>query len=131
MGILLVLNHCEVPIYLEIIQKHVIMKVGGPLVGVFMSIDHRLTVSPCEIRRLTRVTTIHSSKGVLIISPKWTLNRLNYVTSSCFSCISDRLNLSYICSFLISLGGTCITSSSSFPCCPPWAWGNHKVIISA
>jgi hypothetical protein len=127
-GILLVLNHCEVPIFLEIIPKHVIMKVGGPLIGVFMSIDHRLILSPCEIYRPVRVTTIHSSKGVLIINPKWMLNLLNYVTSSYFS---DSLALDHICSFLISLGGTCITSPSSFLCCPPWVWGNRKVIISA
>jgi hypothetical protein len=130
-GILLVLNHCEVPICLKIIPKPVIIKVGGPLIGVFMSIDHRLILSPCEICRPARVMTIHSSKGVLIISPKWTLNLLSYATSSCFSCISDSLALGHICSFLISLGGTCITSPSSFPCCPPWVWGNHKVIISA
>jgi hypothetical protein len=130
-GILPVLNHCEVPICLKIIPKPVIIKVGGPLIGVFMSIDHRLILSPCEICRPTRVMTIHSSKGVLIISPKWTLNLLSYATSSCFSCISDSLALGHICSFLISLGGTCITSPSSFPCCPPWVWGNHKLIISA
>jgi hypothetical protein len=130
-GILPVLNHCEVLICLEIIPKHMIMKVGGPLTRVFMSIDHKLILSPCEICMPARVTMIHSSKGVLIISPKWTLNLLNYVTSSCFSYISDSLALGHICSFLISLGGTCITSSSSFSCCPPWAWGNHKVIISA
>jgi hypothetical protein len=53
-GIVLVLNHCEVPICLEIIPKHVIMKVRGPLIGVFMSIDHRLILSPCEIRRPVR-----------------------------------------------------------------------------
>jgi hypothetical protein len=129
-GILSVLNHYEVPIYLEIIPKSVIMKVGGPLIGVFMSIDHRLILSPCAICRLARVTKIHSSKGVLIISPKWTLNLLNYVTSSCFSCIFDSLALSHICSFLISLGGTCITSPSSFPCCPPWAWRRDHLDLS-
>jgi hypothetical protein len=52
--ILSVLNHCEVPICLEIIPKPMIMKVGGPLIGIFMSIDYRLILSPCEIRRLVR-----------------------------------------------------------------------------
>jgi hypothetical protein len=47
-----------------------IVKLGGPLIGVFMSIDDRLILSPCEIRRPVRVTMIHSSKGVLIISLK-------------------------------------------------------------
>jgi hypothetical protein len=49
--ILSVLDHCEVPICLEIIPKPVIVKVGGQIIGVFMSIDHRLILSPCEIRR--------------------------------------------------------------------------------
>jgi hypothetical protein len=129
--ILLILDHCEVPICLEIIPKLMIMKLGGPLIGVIMSIDHRLILSPCEICRPVRVTTIHSSKGVLIISPKWMLNLLNYVTSSCFSCLMDILTLSHICSFLITLGGTCITSLSDFSSCPPWARSNHKIISLA
>jgi hypothetical protein len=129
-GILLVLNHCEVPIGLKVIPKLVIVKLGGLLIGVFMSVDHGLIFFPCEVLRSVRVMMIHSSKGVLIISPKWTLNLLNYVTGSYFSRISDSLALGHICSFLISSRGTCITSLSSFPCCPPWMWGNHKVIIS-
>jgi hypothetical protein len=127
-GILPVLNHCEVPIGLEIIPKPVIVKLGGPLIGVFMSIDHGLIFSLCEVHRSVRVMTIHSSKGVLIISPKWTLNLLNYVTSSYFS---DSLAHGHICSFLISLGGTCITSPTCFSCCPPWVRSNHKIISSA
>jgi hypothetical protein len=127
-GILSVLNHCEVPISLEVILKPVIVKLGGPLIGVFMSIDHGLIFSPCEVRRSARVMMIHSSKGVLIISPKWTLNLLNYVTSSCFS---DSLALDHICSILIILGGTCITPLSGFSCYPPWARSNHKIISSA
>jgi hypothetical protein len=39
-GILLVLNHYEVPIGLEVIPKLVIVKLGGLLIGVFMSVDH-------------------------------------------------------------------------------------------
>jgi hypothetical protein len=127
-GILSVLNHREVPIDLEFIPKPVIVKLDGPLIGVFMSVDHGMIFSPCEVRRSARVTTIHSSKGVLIISPKWTLNLLNYVTSSCFS---DSLALGHICNFLFSLGGTCITSPSGFSCCPPWVRSNHKIISSA
>jgi hypothetical protein len=129
--ILSILDHCEVPICLEIIPKHVIVKLGGPLMGVFMSINHWLILSPCEICRPARVTTIHSSKGVLIISSKWTLNLLNYVTSSWFSCLTNSLTLSHICSFLITLGGTCITSPSGFSSCPPWTRSNHKIISLA
>jgi hypothetical protein len=45
-GILSVLNHCEVPISFEVIPKPVIVKLGGPLIGVFMSVDHGLIFSP-------------------------------------------------------------------------------------
>jgi hypothetical protein len=110
-GILPVLGHGEVPISLEVIQKPRIMKLDGQFIGVFMSVDHGLIFSPCEVHRSARVMTIHSSKGVLIISLKWKLNLLNYVTRSCFS---DSMALDHICSFLITLGGTCITSPSSF-----------------
>jgi hypothetical protein len=126
--ILPVLDHCEVPICLEVIPKPVIVKLGGPFIGVFMSVDHGLIFSPCEVRRSARVMTIHSSKGVLIISSKSTLNLLNYVNRSCFS---DSLALGHICSFLISLGGTCITSLSAFSYRPPWARSNHKIISLA
>jgi hypothetical protein len=129
--ILLVLDYCEVPICMEIIPKPVIVKVGGPLVGVFMSIDHRLILSPCEIRRPARVTTIHSPQSVLIIYPEWTFNFLNYRAFPCFSCFVDSTTFGNICSLLINLGGACVTSPSSFPCFPPWARGDHKVIISA
>jgi hypothetical protein len=127
-GILPVLDHGEVPISLEIVPKPVIVKVGGPLIGVFMSVDLGLIFSTCEVRRSVRVMMIPSLNGVLIISPKWTLSLLNYVTSSCFS---DSLALDHICSFLINLGGTCITSPSGFSCCPPWTRSNHKIISSA
>jgi hypothetical protein len=43
-----VINHCEVPIDLEVISKPVIVKLSGPLIGVFMSVDHGLIFSPCE-----------------------------------------------------------------------------------
>jgi hypothetical protein len=130
-GILPVLDHGEVPIGLKVIPKPVIVKLGGPLIGVFMSVDHGLIFLFCEFCRSARVMTIHSSKGVLIIILKWTLNLLNYVTSSYISCFSDSLALGHICSFLISLGGTCITSPSGFSCCPPWVSSNHKIISSA
>jgi hypothetical protein len=67
-GIILVLKHCKVPISLEVIPKHMIVKLGGSLIGVFMSVDHGLIFSPCDVRRSARVTTIHSFRGVLIIS---------------------------------------------------------------
>jgi hypothetical protein len=130
-GILSVLNHCEVPIGLEVIPKSMIVKLGGPLIGVFMSIDHGFIFPLCEVHRFPRVTAFHSSKGVLIIIRKWMINLLNYVTSSCFSCFSDSLSLGHICNFLISLGGTCITLLSGFSCCPPWVRSNHKIISSA
>jgi hypothetical protein len=126
--ILPVLDHYEVPICLEIIPKPVIVKLDGPLIGVFMSIDHRLILSPCEIHEHVRVMIIHSSKGVLKISPKWTLNLLNYVISYCFSRLTNSLTLSHIRSFLITLGGTCITLPSGFSSCPLWVKSNHKII---
>jgi hypothetical protein len=130
-GILSVLNHCEVPIGLKVIPKPMTVKLGGPLIGVFMSINHGLIFTPCEVCRSARVTTIHSSKGVLIVCPKWTLNLLNYVTSSFFSCLTGSLTLSHICGYLLTMGGSHITSPSSLSCCPPWARSKHKIISLA
>jgi hypothetical protein len=41
-GILPVLDHGEVPIGLEVVPKPMIVKLSGPLIGVFMSVDHGL-----------------------------------------------------------------------------------------
>jgi hypothetical protein len=95
--------------------------------GVFMCIDHRLILSPCEIHRHARVTMIHSSKGVLKISPKWMLNLVNYVTSSCFSCLTHSLTFDHVRSFRSSLR----SGSAGFPCGPPWLRLNDILFFSA
>jgi hypothetical protein len=118
-GVLSILDDYEVPIGLEVVSKPVIVKLSGPIIKIFMLIDHWMIFSPCEVCRFVRVTTIHSSKGVLIVCPKWTLNLLNNVTSPFFSCLMDSLTLSHICSFLIIVGGAHITSPSGLSCCPP------------
>jgi hypothetical protein len=130
-GVLPILDDCVISIGLEVVPKPVIMKLSGPIIRIFMSINHWMIFSPCEVCRSVRVMTIHSSKGVLIVYSKWTLNLSNYVTCHFFSCLMDSLTLSHICSFLVTVGGTHITLLSSLSCCPPWVRSNHKIISLA
>jgi hypothetical protein len=101
-GVLPILDDSEVPIILEVVPKPMTVKLSGPIIRVFISVDHGLIFSPCEVHRHARVSTIHSPKGVLIIRLEWMLNLLNYATLPCFSCFSDCPAFGDISSFRIS-----------------------------
>jgi hypothetical protein len=68
-GVFPILDNNAVPISLEVVPKLVIMKVSGPIIRIFISIDHGLIFSSCEVYRSARMSTIHSPKGVLIVRP--------------------------------------------------------------
>jgi hypothetical protein len=90
--ILSVLDHCEVPICLEIISETVVMKLECPLIRIFTSVDHGLILAPCIVSWVVRVMMIHSSKSVLMVKLEWMLNLLNNATSPCFPCFSHSLS---------------------------------------
>jgi hypothetical protein len=56
--VLPILDDCEVPISLKVVSKPVIVKLSGPIIRIFMLINHLMIFSPYEVCRYVRVTTI-------------------------------------------------------------------------
>jgi hypothetical protein len=59
-GVLPILDNSVVLISLEVVPKPVIIELSGPIIRIFISVDHGLIFSSCEVRRSVRMTTIHS-----------------------------------------------------------------------
>jgi hypothetical protein len=108
-----ILENCEIPVGLEIVLDTVVMKLRCPLIRIFTSVDHGLILVPCIVSWAARVTTIHSSKSVLIVRLEWTLNLLNNAT---FPCFSHNLSFDRVHNFHNISG----RASVGFPSCAPW-----------